>query len=166
MEKELKPLNHEDVKYLVVHCSATRCDQDFTTEKLINTGKGRFGQVSYHYYVRRNGSIVPTLSESVRGVHAVGYNYCSIAVCYEGGLDEHDVATDTRTELQKHALYELLKQLHEEYPQARIVGHRDLPGVHKDCPCFDAAIEYADLQPKNSLITSLSGGCSCGRVPR
>ena len=148
MTKELKPLNHEDVRFLVVHCSATRCNQIFSTEKLIKTGLERFGQVSYHYYVRRNGSIVPTLTESMRGVHVVGYNHCSIAVCYEGGLNEHGVAADTRTTLQKHALYELLKQLHEDYPKARIIGHRDFPGVHKDCPCFDAAPEYAALQPK------------------
>jgi hypothetical protein len=25
------------------------------------------------------------------------------------------------------------------------VGHRDLPDVHKDCPCFDACTEYADI---------------------
>jgi len=27
--------------------------------------------------------------------------------------------------------------LKEDYPDARVVGHRDLPGVKKDCPCFD-----------------------------
>ena len=148
MQKDLKPLNHEEVKYLVVHCSATRCNQDFTEEKLIKTGKEQFGQPSYHYYVRRDGSIIPTLPESVRGVHAAGYNRYSIAICYEGGLNEHGVATDTRTELQKHTLYELLRQLHEDYPKARIIGHRELPGVHKDCPCYTPSQEYAALQPK------------------
>ena len=23
------------------------------------------------------------------------------------------------------------------YPSARILGHRDLPGVRKNCPCYD-----------------------------
>jgi N-acetyl-anhydromuramyl-L-alanine amidase AmpD len=147
MKKELKPLSHEDVRFLVVHCSGNRCNQPLSVDGLTNTGYERFGQPSYHYYVRRNGSIIPILSESVRGVHAVGYNHCSIAICYEGGLDEHDVATDTRTELQKHALYELLKQLHEEYPLARIVGHHDLPGANKPCPCYSME-EYKGLQPK------------------
>ena len=147
MVKSLVPLHHDAVKYLVVHCSATRCNQDFPVERLINTGVEKFGQASYHYYVRRNGSIVPILPESVRGIHAVGYNHCSIAVCYEGGLDEHGDAADTRTELQKHALYELLKQLHRDYPQARIIGHRELPRVAKKCPCYTASAEYADLQP-------------------
>ena len=144
---QLKPLNAHDVKYLVVHCSGSPCNRPFTVEGLIKTGKERFGQASYHYYVRRNGSIIPILPESVRGVHAVGYNHCSIAVCYEGGLDANGEAADTRTELQKHALYELLKQLREDYPQARIIGHRELPGVHKDCPCYFPSKEYAELQP-------------------
>ena len=144
----MKPLKAQDVKWLVVHCSASRCNRPFTVERLIETGRERFGQPSYHYYVRRNGCIAPILPESVQGVHAVGYNHCSIAVCYEGGLDENGKAADTRTELQKASLYELLKQLRRDYPQARIMGHRELPNVRKDCPCFSTS-EYADLQPKN-----------------
>lgn len=145
----MKPLKAQDVKWLVVHCSASRCNRPFTVERLIETGRQRFGQPSYHYYVRRNGCVVPILPESVQGVHAVGYNHCSIAVCYEGGLDENGNDADTRTELQKASLYELLKQLRRDYPQARIIGHRELPNVAKDCPCFDASAEYADLQPEN-----------------
>ena len=120
----------------------------FTVEGLINTGQQRFGQPSYHYYVRRNGTVVPILPESVRGVHASGFNSCSIAVCYEGGLDPNGTATDTRTELQRHALYELLKQLRHDYPQARIAGHCELPGATKPCPCYKCSSEYKDLQPR------------------
>ena len=89
---QMKPLKAQDVKWLVVHCSASRCNRPFTVERLIETGRQRFGQPSYHYYVRRNGYVVPILPESVQGVHAVGYNHCSIAVCYEGGLDENGKA--------------------------------------------------------------------------
>ena len=99
--------------------------------------------------MRRNGTVVPILPESVRGVHASGFNSCSIAVCYEGGLDENGIADDTRTELQRHALYELLKQLRQDYPQARIVGHCELPGATKPCPCIkNVSQEYKDLQPR------------------
>ena len=103
----MKPLKAQDVKWLVVHCSASRCNRPFTVERLIETGRQSYGQASYHYYVRRNGNVVPILPESVQGVHAVGYNHCSIAVCYEGGLDENGKAADTRTELQKASLNEL-----------------------------------------------------------
>ena len=46
---------------------------------------------------------------------------------------------------QKAALHALLKSLREDYPEAVILGHRDLPDVHKDCPCFDAQQEYRDI---------------------
>ena len=30
------------------------------------------------------------------------------------------------------------KAIAADFEKARILGHRDLPNVHKDCPCFDA----------------------------
>ena len=86
-----------------------------------------------------------TRHEQLVGAHAKGYNSHSIGVCYEGGLDSNGDPADTRTPRQKRALLRLLKRLKAEHPQARIVGHRDLPGVHKACPCFDATAEYKDL---------------------
>ena len=148
MQKELVPLKHEDVKLLVVHCSATRCDINYSVDNLIATGKAKYGQASYHWYIRRNGNIIPTLPETVRGAHARGYNRCSLGICYEGGIKPNGKNGDTRTPQQKAALYNLLKSLHSDYPQARIIGHRELPHVAKDCPCFMASTEYADLQPK------------------
>ncbi|MQM58091.1 N-acetylmuramoyl-L-alanine amidase, partial [Prevotella copri] len=38
---------------------------------------------------------------------------------------------------QNQALYSLLESLCLSYPDAEILGHRDLPNVHKDCPAFD-----------------------------
>ena len=71
------------------------------------------------------------------GAHATGYNAHSIGICYEGGLDIRGRPCDTRTPEQKETLNKLLERLKEDYPEARIVGHRDLPGVQKDCPCFE-----------------------------
>jgi len=150
MSKSLIPLNHDDVKLIVIHCSATRCDRDFSVDNLIATGNAKFGQPSYHWYVRRNGNLIPILPETVRGAHVRGYNRCSLGICYEGGIGRGGQATDTRTPQQKATLYELLKQLHRDYPQARIIGHRELPHVAKSCPGFTASTEYANLQPKNS----------------
>ena len=42
---------------------------------------------------------------------------------------------------------QLLEELHRRYPRALIVGHRDL-SHDRDCPCFNAVKEYADLQLK------------------
>ena len=143
--KELK-----SVKLLIVHCTATKCNRPFSVENLIACGEGKYGQVSYHYYVRRNGDVVPLLPENVQGVHARHYNHCSLGIVYEGGLNEKGRPADTRTEKQKHALFELLKDLHAEYPSARIMGHCQLPHVAKACPCYSMD-EYASLQPKSEV---------------
>ena len=62
-----------------------------------------------------------------------------IGICYEGGLDEKGRPADTRTEAQKAAILFLLKDLKKDYPNAKVVGHRDFPNVRKECPCFDVA---------------------------
>ena len=141
----MKPL--KSVKLLIIHCVANRCNKPFSVENLIACGEAKYGQCSYHYYVRRNGDVIPLLPESVQGVHARHYNYCSLGIVYEGGLDENGVAADTRTEAQKHSLYELLKDLTRDYPDARILGHCEFPRVNKKCPCHFPSKEYAELQP-------------------
>lgn len=51
---------------------------------------------------------------------------------------------DTRTGEQKKAMEKLIIQLKIQFPGIRtILGHRDLPGVQKACPSFDATT----LQP-------------------
>ena len=92
--------------------------------------------IGYHYVVRRNGEIEPGRPESMIGAHARNYNAHSIGICYEGGLDIRGQPADTRTDAQKASMLRLLEDLHRRYPQARIVGHCELEGVHKACPSF------------------------------
>ena len=94
-----------------------------------------------------DGQIHPTRSEEVPGIHASGYNAHSIGICYEGGYDAKGKVADTRTTEQRAALIALLRSLKEDYPEADIRGHRELKGVHKDCPCFDCQ-EYRDYFAK------------------
>ena len=63
----MKELKHSAVKLLVVHCVACKTSRPFSVENLIACGKAKYGQCSYHYYVRLNGEIVPLLPESVQG---------------------------------------------------------------------------------------------------
>ena len=133
------------INLIVIHCSATRCDQSFTVKKLTDCHNERFHNqgIGYHYYITRDGHIHPTRPEEVPGIHASGYNAHSIGVCYEGGYNAKGKADDTRTPEQRAALFALLRSLKEDYPDADIRGHRELKGVHKDCPCFDCQ-EYRD----------------------
>ena len=133
------------IDLIVVHCSATRCNRSYPVETLIADHQKRLGQAGYHYYVTRDGHLYQTLHENLKGAHAKGYNQHSIGVCYEGGLNPQGIDADTRTEAQKKTLLALLCSLKLDYPDAVILGHRDLPKVKKRCPCFDARTEYRDL---------------------
>ena len=131
------------IDLIVIHCTATRCNQNFPVTTLIRCHVERFGFTGYHYYITRDGKTYQTRHEQLIGAHARGYNQHSLGVCYEGGLDENGTHADTRTDKQKQALLVLLRRLKEAHPEARILGHRELPNVHKDCPCFDASKEYS-----------------------
>lgn len=137
----------KEVKYLVVHCTATPLSQRVSVEDIDRWHKAQgWSGIGYHWYVDRDGHIFPGRSEREAGAHVIGYNHCSIGICYEGGLDEQGNSADTRTPAQKAALLFIIKDLKQSYPNAVILGHRDFPGVHKDCPCFDAKTEYSYIQ--------------------
>ena len=139
--------NYREVRLLVVHCSATRCDVDFPVEALRRCHLERgFAEIGYHFYITRDGEVHRCRPVHHIGAHAAGWNDHSIGICYEGGLDEQGRPADTRTYAQKCAFLDLLRQLKTDYPHARILGHRQLsPYIRKDCPCFDAAEEYLEV---------------------
>ena len=125
------------VSYLILHCSATRETQDYTPEQLKHDHLARgFLDVGYHFYIRKDGSVTQHRRLNEVGAHCRPFNRCSIGICYEGGLDADGNPADTRTKAQKQSLQNLLTSLCVDYPEAEILGHRDLPNVHKACPCF------------------------------
>ena len=76
----------ESVRYLILHCSATRCDKDYTAEQLLRDHKTRgFRTVGYHFYIRRDGTITQHRKLLEVGAHCRPWNRCSIGICYEGG---------------------------------------------------------------------------------
>ena len=138
------------ITMLVIHCSAVRPDQTSSAAQ-IDTWHRRDNHwklgIGYHYVIRRDGTIEPGRPEWMVGAHCKNHNAHSLGICYEGGLDIRGQPADTRTAAQKAAMRCLLEQLHERYPRAVIVGHHDL-NPRKECPCFDAVHEYADLQSR------------------
>lgn len=147
------------INLIVVHCSATPEGRDVTAADInkMHIARG-FKKIGYHYVVRLDGTVETGRKENEIGAHAKGYNANSIGVCYVGGLtSDGKTPKDTRTPAQKSALKKLLHTLKQRYPDARIVGHRDLsPDTNhngkvdkwewiKACPCFDAIPEYANI---------------------
>ena len=132
------------IDLIVIHCTASRPDQHISLEQLDKMHQARGWKCcGYHYYITRDGQLHFGRPEEMVGAHARHYNAHSIGICYEGGLDEKGRAADTRTPAQKAALIALLRSLKIDYPDAEIVGHCELEGVHKACPCFDARV-YRD----------------------
>ena len=139
-----------EINLIVVHCSATRADRDFTENDLEVCHRHRgFNGAGYHFYIRKNGDIKNTRPLEKPGAHALGYNAHSIGICYEGGLDVRYRPADTRTEWQKHSLRVLIRTLLMDFPGCRVCGHRDLSPDRngdgrispeewvKECPCFE-----------------------------
>lgn len=133
-------MNADSVKFLVLHCSATRCNQDYSVEQLRRDHKSRgFYDVGYHFYIRKDGTMTQHRFLLEVGAHARPFNRCSIGICYEGRLNEQAQPCDTRTPEQTERIVDVLSRLHRLFPKAKIVGHRDLPGTTpKECPCLDA----------------------------
>lgn len=136
------------ITLIIVHCSANRAGSALRMADIdsYHRSLGWIG-CGYHYVISTDGTIEPGRSEEMVGAHCKNHNRHSIGVCYIGGLSKDGKPADTRTDAQRIALRNQLEQLHRRYPDALIVGHRDLD-PQKVCPCFDVANEYHDLQPR------------------
>lgn len=132
-----KPI--KSVDYLVVHCSATKEDQDIGVNEIRRWHRQRgFFDVGYHYVIRRDGSIEKGREDNVPGAHARGFNHRSLGICLVGGVESNGkTAEQNFTPQQYETLKSLLFNLKREYPEATVLGHRDLPNVNKACPSFD-----------------------------
>ena len=140
-------MSPDSVSYLIIHCSATREDRDYTPEQLKHDHLQRgFIDVGYHFYIRKDGSVTQHRRLNEVGAHCRPFNRCSIGICYEGGLDAKGKPKDTRTIAQRGSLVKLLIELKQKFPKAAIRGHNEMPGATpKACPCFRASTEFAYL---------------------
>lgn len=135
------------ITLIIVHCSANRAGSALRMADIdsYHRSLGWIG-CGYHYVIPTDGTIEPGRPDEMVGAHCKNHNRHSIGVCYIGGLSKDGKPADTRTDAQRIALRNLLERLRWRYPDALIVGHRDLD-PQKVCPCFDVANEYHDLQP-------------------
>ena len=93
----------------------------------------------YHFVIRRDGTIEKGRAVNVPGAHAEGYNTRSLGICLVGGLAPDGKEPENNfTAIQMAMLRSKLNELKaDDYREAEVLGHRDLPGVKKACPSFD-----------------------------
>ncbi len=119
------------MKWIVVHCSASPHGRGDDAETIHRWHRERgFDGIGYHWVILESGRVQPGRPPFWKGAHVRGYNKDSLGICLIGrGEDEF-------THAQMKALTALLTDLHADYPEAAIVGHRDL-NPDKECPGFD-----------------------------
>ncbi len=136
---------------LVVHCSASKVNQKVDLAEITRWHITRgFLKIGYHYVIYRDGSVHKGREDTEVGAHASGYNKGSLGICLVGGLNDEGKAENNFTDDQFVSLAELLTKLLVKHPKAEILGHRDLPKVAKDCPCFSVKQWWHDtvVDPK------------------
>jgi N-acetylmuramoyl-L-alanine amidase len=139
----MKLLKMSDVKYIVVHCAATNPKMDIGVDKIREWHLERgFLDVGYHFVIRRNGGVEYGRDITTPGAHARGFNRSSIGVCLVGGVDKFNKPKNNFTDEQFESLKKVVEALKESFPEAEVLGHRDLPDVKKACPSFDVKPWY------------------------
>ena len=136
--------------FIVVHCSATKAGSDIGIDEITQWHRARgFAGVGYHAVIRRNGELEFGRNFEVPGAHVVGQNMRSVGVCLVGGIGENMKAENNFTPAQLDTLYYVIRMLLRAWPNAEVLGHRDLsPDLDgdgiverhewvKDCPSFD-----------------------------
>lgn len=136
------------ITHIVVHYSATYGDQNLTVKDIDRMHRDRgWKMVGYHFVIRRDGMIENGRPENTIGAHVGGQNTGKIGICWLGGLNRAtgpDKGVDNRTAAQTDALIWLIRDLLKRYPDAKVVGHRDL--ANTQCPGFDVPAWWAKVQ--------------------
>lgn len=138
------------MKRLVIHCTATPEGREVSASDLhhwhtdpVSKGGRGWKQVGYTDLIHLDGKVERLVKnnedaevdpwEITNG--AKGYNSTSRHIVYAGGCDKKMQPKDTRTEAQKKAMTDYVRNFHERFPTIRIVGHNELAA--KACPSFD-----------------------------
>ena len=144
------------IKRIFVHCTAGPQTQTIAEIQKYWKNHNKWTNPGYHYIIKPDGEIVPLQPEDKPSNGVAGYNSTSINVCYIGGVDKQGKPLDNRTDAQKEALKVILKDLHSRYPDAEILGHRDIWGSdpknwHKQCPCFNVKKWWNNVLAEDEL---------------
>lgn len=137
------------INYIVVHCTATPPTATVDAiKKYWKQVKGWGDTPGYHYLILRDGEIMQLLDESQMSYGAYGHNKECVHISYIGGVDQEGKPIDNRCARQIHAMFNKLVELSEKYPGAKILGHKDFPGVTKACPSFDVKEWLKNYEPE------------------
>jgi len=155
------PKSKREIKYLTEHCTAGW--QNETNDQLLAGFKSLgWKNPGYHVTVDPDGTAWVLQHPDLIANGVAGYNSNNLHISYKGGIAKNGikgaknvlVAVDNRTSQQKATLLAIMKHWRSQYPNAKIMGHRDFsPDKNKDgkitpdewikqCPCHNAKDTY------------------------
>jgi len=119
------PLKREDIRFLVVHHSATPRNQT-TVESIrrYHIENRGFWEIGYHYIVDKDGNLVKGRPEEFIGAHCGGgspaNNFNSLGICVIGNFEE-----EKPTEKQLQTLFSFLDEKLRELKldRSKVLGH-------------------------------------------
>ena len=147
-----------DISEIIVHNSETFENANLTGKQLTQlTGSGT---ESYHYIIKRDGSIERGVPIKQAGNHCSGHNAHSIGVCLIGGVSAatEDMGLDERTDAgsitrsQYNTLYEIFRVFYTQYPGGQALGHSEVDNTQDD-PGFEVRDYVYNTFNKTSLYT-------------
>lgn len=126
--------------YIIIHCSATKPEQDIDVEDIRrwHTRDNGWEDIGYHSVITRDGEIQEGRDYHMVGAHCKGINSISVGICMVGGIDEDGRAANNFTLKQWKALKRELQWLRALFPNAMIAGHNQFSS--KQCPSFDVEL--------------------------
>lgn len=139
---------------IIVHCSDTYPSQDIGAADIRKWHVKERGwlDIGYNLIIRRNGDFEGGRDldgdgdyMEEQGAHTFGFNKRSIGICMIGGKGRAGRPEANFTLEQYTALKEVIKYLRVMYPIVSVMGHRDVLGVTKVCPCFDVKQLIGDV---------------------
>ena len=129
----------QETKYIVIHCSQTRPSQKIGAKEIDKWHREKgWLKIGYATVIKRDGIIEQGRGDDEVQAAVKGYNHNSFNLCLIGGAKEENwkEEEDNFTGEQWDSLKKELTRLVKKYPDAQIVGHRDLD-ENKFCPSFD-----------------------------
>lgn len=146
------------ISEIIVHTSETFSNANLTGKQLQDlTGSG---SNSYHYIIKRDGSVERGVPIKQAGKHCPGHDQYSIGVCLIGGvsaategqglIERKDPSSITRS--QYNTLYQIFRVFFTQYPGGQALGHGETD-ESKDDPGFEVRDYVYNLFNKQSLYT-------------
>lgn len=132
------------IERIIVHGADTPEDMDVGVNAIRQwhtdpkpKGNG-WDDIGYHFVIRRDGTREVGRDFDTPGAHCRGYNKTSVGICLAGGKPRFNY---TRSQLT--ALEQLIYELLDQHPKARVHGHHTFDPT-KTCPLFDVEAWWYD----------------------